>query len=229
MASVSCASGPAFEGAHIKHGMRAAPGAIEHVRLDGGKLAVQTIGGKEPTGICGSGLLDVVAQLRLNEVVDSTGKMLPHPLVRVRDDGMKEFILAERANQPDKEPISITQKDVRELQLAKSAIRLGIRALVENAGIHETEIDEVIIAGAFGTFIDVESAVVIGMLPDLPRERFRQVGNAAGTGARLALLSMTSRRESAATAARIRYIELATIPEFNLKLIDASAMKAETY
>jgi len=226
MASVSCASGPAFEGAHIKHGMRAAPGAIEHVRLDGGRLSVQTIGGLAPTGVCGSGLLDVVAQLRKNEVVDSTGKMLQHPLVRLREDGMKEFVLAAREGKDD---IAISQKDVRELQLAKSAIRLGIRALAESAGIHEEEIDEVVIAGAFGTFIDVESAITIGMLPDLPREKFRQVGNAAGTGARLALLSMPRRREAAETASRIRYIELATIPDFNLKLMEASAMKEGTY
>ncbi|MDR1727887.1 MAG: ASKHA domain-containing protein [Acidobacteriota bacterium] len=226
MASVSCASGPAFEGAHIKHGMRAAPGAIEHVRLDGERLSVQTIGGLPPTGICGSGLLDVVAQLRKNDVVDSTGRMRQHPLVRLREDGMKEFVLAGRAGKDD---ITISQKDVRELQLAKSAIRLGVRVLAESAGVHETEIDEVVIAGAFGTFIDVESAITIGMLPDLPREKFSQVGNAAGTGARLALLSLPRRREAAAVAARIRYIELAAVPDFNLKLIEASAMKEGAY
>ena len=221
MASVSCASGPAFEGAHIKHGMRAAPGAIEHVRISGDQLTIQTIGGEAPAGICGSGLLDVAAQMRLNDVMDSTGKILPHPRVRIREDGMKEFVLAER---PGKEDITISQKDIRELQLAKAAIRLGIRALVEEMGITETEIDEVIIAGAFGTFIDVESAITIGMLPPLPRERFRQVGNAAGTGARLALVSMTERRKAAAMVSRVRYVELATIREFNYKFAEASAM-----
>jgi uncharacterized 2Fe-2S/4Fe-4S cluster protein (DUF4445 family) len=219
MASVSCASGPAFEGAHIKHGMRAAPGAIEHVRISGGKLAIQTIGGEPPAGICGSGLLDAAAQMLLNGVMDSSGKILPHPGVRVREDGMKEFIIAER---PGKEDITISQKDIRELQLAKAAIRLGIRALAEGTGIAESEIDEVIIAGAFGTFIDVESAIAIGMLPPLPRERFRQVGNAAGTGARIALVSLEKRREAAATASRVRYIELAAIPEFNQKFAESS-------
>ena len=221
MASVSCASGPAFEGAHIKHGMRAAIGAIEHVRLSGDQLALQTIGGAPPAGICGSGLLDVAAQMRLNDVMDSSGKMLPHPRIRIREDGMKEFVLAER---PDKEDITISQKDIRELQLAKAAIRLGIRALVEDAGIVESDIDEVIIAGAFGTFIDVESAITIGMLPPLPRERYRQVGNAAGTGARLALVSLNERRKTAAMAARVRYVELAAISEFNYKFAASSAM-----
>jgi len=219
MASVSCASGPAFEGAHIKHGMRAAPGAIEHVSITGGRPAVQTIGGEPPAGICGSGLLDAAAQMLLNGVMDSSGKILPHPKVRVREDGMKEFVLAER---PGKDDITLSQKDIRELQVAKAAIRLGIRALMEEMGVVKQEIDEVIIAGAFGTFIDVESAIVIGMLPSLERERFRQVGNAAGTGARLALVSLAERLQAAATASRIRYIELAAISEFNQKFAESS-------
>ena len=222
MASVSCASGPAFEGAHIRHGMRAAPGAIEHVRISGDQLTIQTIGGEPPAGICGSGLLDVAAQMKLNGVIDSTGKILDHPGVRVREDGVKEFVIAER---PGKDDITISQKDIRELQLAKAAIRLGIGALVEEMNITESDIDEVIIAGAFGTFIDVESAIVIGMLPPLPRERFRQVGNAAGTGARLALVSVNERRKASSMAARVRYVELAAISDFNQKFATASAMK----
>jgi uncharacterized 2Fe-2S/4Fe-4S cluster protein (DUF4445 family) len=216
MASVSCASGPAFEGAHIKFGMRAAPGAIEHVRLSGEKLEIQTIGGKPPIGICGSGLLDVVAQLKLNGVLNSGGRMGQHARVRTRD-GKPEFVLVER-----QEAITVSQKDVRELQLAKSAIRLGIRALVEAEGLPEDRIDEVIIAGAFGTFIDIESAIAIGMLPPLPLERFRQVGNAAGTGARLALISRSQRRQAARIALRDEYIELAGIPNFNRKFAEAS-------
>ena len=219
MASVSCASGPAFEGAHIKHGMRAALGAIEHVNISDGQPTIQTIGGEPPAGICGSGLLDAAAQMLLNGVMDRSGKILPHSCVRVREDGMKEFVLAER---PGKEDITISQKDIRELQLAKAAIRLGIRALAEEMDITESEIDEVIIAGAFGTFIDVQSAITIGMLPPLERERFRQVGNAAGTGARLALVSLDERIQAAATASRIRYVELASIPEFNQKFAESS-------
>ena len=220
MTSVSCASGPAFEGAHIKFGMRAAPGSIEHVRLSGEKLEIQTIGGEPPIGICGSGLLDVVAQMRRNNVLDGTGRMRPHALVRKENGGM-EFILAERSG---KEPITVSQKDVRELQLAKTAIRLGIQALVEAEKLTEDKIEQVILAGAFGTYIDVESAIEIGMLPDLPLNRFNQVGNAAGTGARLALISRKQRVKAQQIAVLDGYIELATIPEFHRKFAAASAM-----
>jgi uncharacterized 2Fe-2S/4Fe-4S cluster protein (DUF4445 family) len=218
MTSVSCASGPAFEGAHIKFGMRAAPGAIEHVRLDGGKLEVQTIGSEAPVGICGSGLLDVVAQLRLNDVIERSGKMIEHQLVRSQD-GKTEFVLAERQGLDD---ITLSQKDVRELQLAKAAIRLGIQALAEAEGLEENDLDHVIIAGAFGTFIDVKSAITIRMLPDLPLERFTQVGNAAGTGARLALISKVEREKAEQIAQRDDYIELAKVPNFNRKFAEAT-------
>jgi uncharacterized 2Fe-2S/4Fe-4S cluster protein (DUF4445 family) len=218
MTSVSCASGPAFEGAHIKFGMRAAPGAIEHVRLSAGRLEIQTIGGEAPVGICGSGLLDVAAQLRLNNVLDRGGRMGAHPLVRT-NDGVMEFTLAER---PGQDAITISQKDVRELQLAKAAIRLGIQALVAAEGLTEDHIEQVIIAGAFGTFIDVQSAITIGMLPALPLERFEQVGNAAGTGARLALVSKSKRALAQQIASQVGYIELAAVPNFNRKFAEAT-------
>lgn len=218
LTSVSCASGPAFEGAHIKHGMRAAPGAIEYVRIADGKLDIQTIGGETPVGICGSGLLDVVAQLRENGVVDTRGKMGDSPHVRERD-GVLEFVLAER---PGLEPITVSQIDVRELQLAKAAIRMGIQVLVEHEGIAEEDIQKIIIAGAFGTFIDVKSAITIGMLPNLPLERFEQVGNAAGTGSRMALISKTARKQANQLASQIGYIELAKAPGFNVRFARAT-------
>lgn len=218
MTSVSCASGPAFEGAHIKFGMRAAPGAIEHVRLSSERLEIQTIGGEEPVGICGSGLLDVVAQLRLNQVLDRNGKMGTHPRLRSQN-GLTEFVLFEREGQ---EPITVSQKDVRELQLAKAAIRLGIQALVQAEGLAEEDIEQVIIAGAFGTFIDVKSAITIGMLPALPLERFEQVGNAAGTGARLSLISSSQRFRAGEIAQKDGYIELAAVPNFNRKFAEAT-------
>ena len=131
MKSVSCASGPAFEGAHIQFGMRAAKGAIERVRLSGTRVEIQTIGGGAPVGICGSGLLDGIAQMLQNGVIDASGRMLDHPLVRKRND-RREFVLVER---PGEDDITISQKDVRELQAAKAAIRLGIQALIEDADI----------------------------------------------------------------------------------------------
>lgn len=217
LTSVSCASGPAFEGAHIKFGMRAAPGAIEHVRLENDRLEIQTIGGEAPVGVCGSGLLDVVAQMRLNGILDKMGRMGVHE--RVRKETVAEFILAER---PGQDPITISQKDVRELQLAKAAIRAGIQALVATVGLSETEIDQIIIAGAFGTYIDVQSAVTIGMFPALPLERFSQVGNAAGTGARLALISSSQRIKASEIALQAGYIELARVPGFQRRFAEAT-------
>jgi uncharacterized 2Fe-2S/4Fe-4S cluster protein (DUF4445 family) len=220
MASVSCASGPAFEGAHIKFGMRAAAGAIEHVRLSPERVEIQTIGGEPPAGICGSGLLDIVAQLRIHEVLDRTGRLKTgaHPRLR-QQGGATEFLLAERQGG---ESITLSQKDIRELQLAKAAIRLGIQALVTAESIAEDEIEQVIIAGAFGTYINVESAITIGMLPPLPLERFKQVGNAAGTGARLALLSESQRRQAGQIAQQDGYIELAAVPNFSRKFAEAT-------
>ncbi len=214
LTSVSCASGPAFEGAHIRHGMRAAPGAIEQLRLVGDQIEYQTIGGGPPVGLCGSGILDALAQLYLTGVVSHGGRMDEHP--RVRGEGEKrEFVLISEEDQGDGRPaITLTQKDVRELQLAKGAMRTGINVLLEANGLSADDIDQVIIAGAFGTYISVPSAITIGMLPRLPLDRFRQVGNAAGMGAKQALISRSKRAEAQAIASRVGYIELATVPQF---------------
>jgi uncharacterized 2Fe-2S/4Fe-4S cluster protein (DUF4445 family) len=214
LTSLSCASGPAFEGAHIKHGMRAANGAIESLRLVDGQIEYQTIGDEPPVGLCGSGILDTLAQLYLAGVVSHSGRMGDHP--RVRGEGAKrEFVLVGEDESSDGRPaITLTQKDVRELQLAKGAMRTGINVLLETNGLTADEIDRVIIAGAFGTYINVPSAITIGMLPRLPLDRFRQVGNAAGMGAKLALISRSKRAEAQTLASRIGYIELATVPQF---------------
>jgi uncharacterized 2Fe-2S/4Fe-4S cluster protein (DUF4445 family) len=214
MTSVSCASGPAFEGAHIKHGMRAANGAIERLRLVDDGVEYQTIGGAPPVGLCGSGILDAMAQLYLGGVLGANGRMrVDHPQVRVHE-GKREFVLVSEEERDGGPAITITQHDVRELQLAKAAIRTGIQVLLETNGRSEKENGKVIIAGAFGTYIDVASAVTLGMLPPLPLDRFRQVGNAAGMGAKLALISRSKRAEAQAIAGRVGYIELATAPHF---------------
>ncbi|MEA3459494.1 MAG: ASKHA domain-containing protein [Chloroflexota bacterium] len=214
MTSVSCASGPAFEGAHIKHGMRAAKGAIEHLRLVDDRVEYQTIGMAPPVGLCGSGILDAMAQLYLAGVLDERGRMgIDHPRVRTYK-GEREFVLVSEEERDGDPAITITQHDVRELQLAKGAIRTGIQVLLESKGHSEEDIEKVIIAGAFGTYIDVSSAVTIGMLPPLPLDRFRQVGNAAGMGAKLALISRSKRAEAQDIARRAGYIELAAAPRF---------------
>jgi uncharacterized 2Fe-2S/4Fe-4S cluster protein (DUF4445 family) len=196
------------------HGMRAANGAIEHLRLVDNRVEYQTIGGTQPVGLCGSGILDAMAQLYLAGVLDANGRMgVDHPRVRVRE-GEREFVLISEEERDGGPAITITQHDVRELQLAKGAIRTGIQVLLETNGRSEEEIGKVIIAGAFGTYINVASAVTIGMLPPLPLDRFRQVGNAAGTGAKLALISRSKRAEAQAMGSQVDYIELAITPHF---------------
>lgn len=223
MTSVSCASGPAFEGAHIKHGMRAANGSIEHLRLTGGRVEYQTIGGIPPVGLCGSGILDALAQLYETEVLDASGRMMDHPRVR-SEDGKREYVLIGEDEREGRPALTITQKDVRQLQLAKAAMQTGIRVLLENHSLSAEDIDRVLVAGAFGSYIDIESAMTVGLLPKLPPGRFRQVGNAAGIGARLALISGTERDRAQEIARRTGYIEMASLPRFQAIFTEALSL-----
>ena len=226
MTSLSCASGPAFEGGHIKCGMRAAEGAIEHLRLKESQVDYHTIGATPPVGLCGSGILDALAQLYLIGVVDRGGRMgVDHPRVRVLE-GEREFVLVSEEERSGGGAITITQHDIRELQLAKGAICTGVQTLLEAKDLSEEEVNQVIIAGAFGTYIDMASAVIIGMLPSLPLDHFRQVGNAAGMGAKLALISRSKRAEAQALAHRVNYIELAATPHFVRTFVQANYIGA---
>ncbi len=219
MTSLSCASGPAFEGAHITFGMRAAPGAIERVLIVKDQVEYKTINDEPPVGLCGSGILDAVAQLRLAGLLDGKGRLEGTGVRKANGDA--EFVLASERESGNGRAITVTQHDIRELQLAKGAIRTGIEALLQDAGISPADLDRVIIAGAFGTYIDIGSAMTIGLLPVLPRERVVQVGNAAGTGARLALISQAQRQGAQALADRVRYLELARTPKFMRNFAEA--------
>ncbi len=211
--SLSCASGPAFEGYHIHDGTRATRGAIERVLITPDEVYYQTIEGALASGICGSGILDAVAQLHLAEVLNDSGRIKMGAHTRVRQDGDQPVFLL--AGEEGRKEITVTQHDVREIQLAKAAIQTGIQVLMAESDISVQEIDRVIIAGAFGSYIDVPNAIAIGMFPPLPLERFQQVGNAAGMGARLALLSTKVRSEARALCSRVNYVELATYPDFS--------------
>lgn len=218
--SVSCASGPAFEGAHITCGMRAAVGAIDHVLVGGDGIQVHTIEEASPAGICGSGIFDALAGMLSQGIVDKGGRILMgHALVRERNSS-REFVLTPETENGG-HAVVISQKDVRELQLAKGAIRAGMDILLKEAGLSYGDVLEILVAGAFGSYLDLSSAVKIGMLPDLPPDRFRQIGNAAGVGARAALVSRTKREEARNLARRVRYVEIAADADFQQIFMEA--------
>jgi uncharacterized 2Fe-2S/4Fe-4S cluster protein (DUF4445 family) len=153
-------------------------------------------------------------------IVDERGRMsAAHPLVRTID-GRREMVIAPERG--DKPAIVISQEDVRELQLAKSAMRTGIQVLLESRNLTDADIDKVIIAGAFGSYIHIDSAIAIGMVPAIPIDRFVQVGNAAGMGAKMALLSTAKRKEAEKIAGASHYIELGTAPDFNKTFVETT-------
>jgi uncharacterized 2Fe-2S/4Fe-4S cluster protein (DUF4445 family) len=210
MLTCSCASGPAFEGAHISDGMRAAPGAIERVQILEGEIKLQTIGGSSPVGICGSGILDAVAEMLEAGILDNRGSFqMDEGHIRSRD-GKPEFILSPAVETGHHRDITVSRKDVNEIQLAKGAIRAGIDILLDEAGITAQDVDKIVVAGAFGTYIDIGSAIRVGMFPEIPQARFHQVGNAAGAGAKDLLISIDLRRKAMEIKERVEYIELTT-------------------
>lgn len=210
--STSCASGPAFEGYQITHGMKAVEGAIERVTIgqDGEVRSLATIGGVAPLGMCGSGVVDVLAGLVEAGVIDRSGRMQQHPRVREGREG-REYLLAEGPNGE----IVFTQQDVRALQLAKGAIATGWSLLLQRAGVRLEDLRTVFVAGAFGNYLDVHNSLRIGLLPPVPAARVAFVGNAAGVGAEMALLDVRARRRIAALRARIGFLELATDKSFH--------------
>ncbi|MBR2329319.1 MAG: DUF4445 domain-containing protein, partial [Clostridia bacterium] len=219
----STAAGPAFEGACIYKGMRAAEGAIERVSIQDEDISISTIGDKPAVGICGSGLIDAVAALIKLGVIDSSGKMLsraeaahlPTKLIQriTEHDGKPAFALSGE--------VILTQQDIREVQLAKGAIRAGAETLMQSVGLAASDLDGVLLAGAFGSYIDKHSALEIGLLPDVSPEKIASVGNAAGAGASMALMSAAARKKAEVLAAEVKHIELSANPQFQEKYIEA--------
>jgi uncharacterized 2Fe-2S/4Fe-4S cluster protein (DUF4445 family) len=217
----SCASGPAFEGAHIRSGLRAIPGAIERVFIDGNEVKLQTIEDQPAVGICGSGILDVVAELRRNDLIDHRGAFNKQDPRLVLREGQSEFVLVTAEQSGSKKEITLNRQDVQEIQLAKAAIRSGIEVLLHEADCSAEEIDLFLVAGAFGTYLDLANCQRIGMFPELPLKRFRQVGNAAGSGARELLLSTHKRSEAESMLEHIEYVELTTVKDYVEFYMDA--------
>jgi uncharacterized 2Fe-2S/4Fe-4S cluster protein (DUF4445 family) len=223
--SCSTASGPVFEGAHIHDGMRAAPGAIERVQILDEQVRIQTIEDLSPVGICGSGILDAVSEMIKAGVLDRSGRLMTgHPLVRQIDSTLG-LQLADAADSGHGRPVLVDRKDVHEIQLAKGAIRAGTQILLLEAGLTDQDLDRIVIAGAFGTYIHIPSAIQVGMLPDLPLERFEQVGNAAGVGARQMLVSRERRKQASEICRKVNYIELTTHADFTDQFMDAIFFK----
>ncbi|HLG09761.1 MAG TPA: ASKHA domain-containing protein [Gaiellaceae bacterium] len=222
MRSVSCPSGPAFEGYHIGAGMRATEGAIEQIHIGAEWVSLQVIGGRPPVGICGSGIVDALGQLHLAGVLSPNGRIELDTHPRVREvDGRREFVLVPEDDATGQRAITVTQADVRETLLAKAAIQTGIDVLLADSGLDAVELETIVIAGAFGSYLDVANAVATGMLPPLPLDRFVQVGNAAGMGAKLALTSAGMRAQARELRERIDYIELAGYPRFSRRYADS--------
>ncbi len=222
--SCSTASGPVFEGAHIHDGMRAAPGAIERVQIENGEIRIQTIDDQAPVGICGSGILDVVAEMLDARVIDRNGRMQKQHVLVDNRDGASGVLLVPAEKTGHHRDILINRKDVNEIQLAKGAIRAGSEILLAEAGLSDNDLDEIIIAGAFGTYIHIPSAVRVGMFPNLPLDRFRQIGNAAGVGAKQMLVSRQRRRLAVEISKRIEYVELTIHPQFTDQFMKALFM-----
>jgi uncharacterized 2Fe-2S/4Fe-4S cluster protein (DUF4445 family) len=215
LTSVSCASGPAFEGAHISDGMRAAAGAIEAVELTATGINLKTVANAPAIGLCGSGIIDGVAELLRWHLINERGRFdRRHQRVREGRHGA-EFLLAPAGQSGGQRDVVITQSDVNEIQLAKGAIRAGLEVLLDATATAPEEVKEVVIAGAFGSFLKVQSALTMGLLPRLPNAHYRQVGNAALAGAKWALVSRQVRERARQIVARTSYLELTTYPKFS--------------
>ena len=245
MYSASSPTGPAFEGGQISSGMRAAPGAIERVRIDpetklprfkvigderwsdtwqmGPSVPLDAQPGHLAAGICGSGIIEGVAELYLAGVLTPDGRFNPELACdRLAWDENKRkgaYILATAEQTSSGEPVLITQDDVRNIQLAKAALYAGAKLLLMRAKVQN--VDEIILAGAFGSYIDPKHAMVLGLIPDCKLENVHAVGNAAGDGARIALLNRFKRRQAQEIAYRVKYIETAVDPDFQEEFVRA--------
>ncbi|MCK4325799.1 DUF4445 domain-containing protein, partial [bacterium] len=225
--AASAAAGPAFEGARISQGMRASSGAIEKVIINK-DVIINVIGDTPPSGICGSGLMDAVAEMlrigiiskggRISSQEELKGKVSDFILARIMTrNGQNDFLLGKG----NERSIFITQRDVRELQLSKGGIKAGIRILKKILSIEDKDISEVLLAGAFGNFIRRSNAKRIGLIPDLPSEKIKFIGNAASSGAKLVLLSGDLEKKVDLISKKTEYIELSTRKDFQEEFVDA--------
>nr|MBK5234727.1 DUF4445 domain-containing protein [Clostridium sp.] len=221
----STAAGPAFEGANIKYGIGGVKGAVSKVDLSKQKI-YKTIGDELPVGICGSGVLDAVSELLKYEIVDETGRMVDAEEILdinlseriVTIEGMKQFLIEDNGKNNS---IYFTQKDVREVQLAKAAISAGIKILIAERGISYKEIEKIYVAGGFGNFMDIKSTINIGMLPKELEDKVYSIGNSAGSGAKIYLLSQEQREKALQIKETTTYVELSNRQDFQECFMDS--------
>jgi uncharacterized 2Fe-2S/4Fe-4S cluster protein (DUF4445 family) len=227
-------AGPAFEGAAIRCGMRAAPGAIEVVKMNAETLELGVIGDEVPQGLCGSGLVDAVAELVELKLLDSTGRFVQDETAMVLAPGIggrltqlgkeRVFVLHWKGEVGDvQDSIYLSQRDVRELQFAKASIATGWRILLEDAGLEVGDLQQVLLAGSFGSYLSPASAIRIGLVPKLPVLRVVSAGNVAGEGAKMALLSLRERAGAMALLDEVEYVELSDRADFNDRFVDQLA------
>ncbi len=224
----SAASGPAFEGAHIAFGMRAATGAIDSVKFSSDSVPAYTvIGGTKPRGLTGSAVVDALAGMFEVGIVDSRGTFAadaPSQRLRLDSAGRREFVIADRSQTESRTDITVGQGDVREIQLAKGAIRAGIEVLLKRAGLAARALRVMYVAGAFGFFLNPESAMIVGLYPEMELNRVRMVGNTAVTGAKALLLSRQARSAADRVAEEIEYVELANDADFRREFLNAMSI-----
>jgi len=230
LATGSCAAGSALEGAHIKDGMRAASGAIDSIKIDPETLNVSytTIKNKKPIGICGSGLIDAVAEMLKSKILTRSGNfnknLINHERI-IKKDNKVEFIIAKKDETSINREISLSQNDIRQIQMAKGAFyagaRLIIKELKEHYKVKDTEIKQIFLAGAFGNYIDKENAKFIGMIPDISNDKIFQIGNAAGIGAQYCLLNRDIRIKAQSLLNKIKYVEISLKKQFQREFAEA--------
>jgi uncharacterized 2Fe-2S/4Fe-4S cluster protein (DUF4445 family) len=214
----ACSAGPAFEGVGIKCGIRAMKGAIQNVELAGGAVKYGTIDNAPAVGICGSGLLDIPAEFLKKGIIDRAGKFTKSGeasgLIRKNADDELEFVIVPAEKSATGADIVITEPDIANLLRSKGAVYLGIQVLLKHAGMNFGDIARAYISGGFGTYLDIEKAVIVGLLPDIPRERFSFIGNSSVKGAKLCLLSGEAREKAKSVSEKMTYVELSTDGSF---------------
>lgn len=223
MIACSTSAGPAFEGSGVRCGMRASLGAIERVEITpDGHVRFRTIGEGSPKGVCGSGLVDAVAELYGAGWVDRSGQLIPGASSRIRDqDGLAEFVLVPAARTAIGKDIVITQGDIENLLRAKAAIYAGAKILVASMGLELGDVQRLLVAGGFGNYLDREKAILLGLIPDLPLDRIRFVGNTSILGAKLALGSADALEEAREIARRVTYFDLIAYPQYYEEFMSA--------